>query len=85
VDARPLIERTQNVSGRTAASDPIVAVNAFRMDVRFGGAAIVERTAPMVKVFGCWPAAIYRLGVGRRTETAHARTRGIGRCLYGDL
>ena len=41
--------------------------------------------ANSVKVFGCRPRATDRLGVGRRTETAHARTRGVGRCGYGDL
>jgi hypothetical protein len=62
-----------------------LSVCASELDVSFGAAAPLHRKAGMVKVFGCWPAAIYRLGVGRRTETAHARTRGIGRCLYGDL
>ena len=47
-----------------------------------GGILPTSRT---VKVFGCRPAAIDRLGVGRRTETAHARTRGVGSCRYGDL
>ncbi len=32
----------------------------------------------MVKVFGRRSATIDGLGVGRRTETAHARTRGVG-------
>jgi len=39
----------------------------------------------MVKVFGCRPAEIERLGVGRRMETAHARTRGDAFTVYGDL
>ena len=32
---------------------PIIAVNTFRVNVRFGEAAIVGWTAQMVKVFGC--------------------------------
>lgn len=39
----------------------------------------------MVKVFGCRPAAIERLGESRRSKAAHARTRGSTRRSYGDL
>ena len=39
----------------------------------------------MVKVFGCRPSQVARAGMGRRTETAQARTRGaLVRC-YGGL
>jgi hypothetical protein len=38
----------------------------------------------MVKVSGCRPSQVVRLGAGRRTETAHVRTRGQrARCLWG--
>ena len=39
----------------------------------------------MVKVFGCRPSQVARLGTGRRTETAHVRTRGRRARRYGDL
>jgi hypothetical protein len=39
--------RTPRSSGVFQQNPPIVAVNAFRMDVRFGEAAIVERTVSM--------------------------------------
>ena len=37
----------------------------------------------MVKVFGRRPLQAARLGMGRRTETAHARTRGDRRDVMG--
>ena len=39
----------------------------------------------MVKVSGCRPSQVARLGAGRRTETAHVRTRGRRARRYGDL
>jgi len=39
----------------------------------------------MVKVSGCRRSQVARLGVGRRTETAHVRTRGRRARRYGDL
>ena len=39
----------------------------------------------MVKVFGCRPSQVVRLGSGRRTETARVRTRGGRARCYGDL
>ena len=44
----------------------------------------LTRTSPC-EAFGCRPATIERLGMGRRTETAHARTRGGVYTVYGDL
>jgi hypothetical protein len=56
-----------------------------KADVRFLRFEEARPTTDMVKVFGCRPATIERLGMGRRTETAHARTRGDARSFYGDL
>ena len=39
----------------------------------------------MVKVFGCRPSQVARARMGRRTETAQARTRGAPVRGYGDL
>ena len=39
----------------------------------------------MVKVFGRRPSQVARLGLGRRTETAQARTRGAAAMVYGDF
>jgi hypothetical protein len=39
----------------------------------------------MVKVSGCRPAQVAGLGVGRRTKTAQARTRGRAARVYGDF
>jgi hypothetical protein len=38
-----------------------------------------------VKVFGCRPSPVARLGMGRRTKTAQARTRGVAAMVYGDF
>ena len=38
-----------------------------------------------MKVFGCRPSQVAGVGVGRRTETAQARTRGGHARRYGDL
>src|SRR5258708_1027910 len=44
----------------------------------------VHLMARLVKVFGCRPSQVARLGTGRRTETAHVRTRGQrARRLWG--
>ena len=39
----------------------------------------------MVKVFGRRPSQVAHVGIGRRTETAHARTRGAAAMVYRDL
>ena len=47
-------------------------------EVRFQAIANpASMTDLLVKVSGCRPAEAERLGVGRRTETAHARTRRV--------
>ena len=38
-----------------------------------------------VKVFGRRPSPVARLGMGRRTKTAQARTRGDAAMVYGDF
>jgi hypothetical protein len=38
-----------------------------------------------VKVSGCRPSQVARLGTGRRTETAQVRTRGLRALVYGDF
>jgi hypothetical protein len=53
--------------------------------VRFREANRSPTTTGMVKVFGCRPSQVARLGTGRRTETAHVRTRGQRARRYGDL
>jgi hypothetical protein len=45
-------------------------------NVRFKAAQASARTAGMVKVSGRRPSQVVGLGAGRRTETAHVRTRG---------
>src|SRR5713226_4246287 len=45
-------------------------------DDRFGAPRDGPGTTDMVKVSGCRPSQVARLGAGRRTETAHVRTRG---------
>ena len=41
--------------------------------------------AEMVKVFGCRPSPVARVGMGRRTKTAQAGTRGAAAMVYGDF
>src|SRR5664279_4818228 len=56
-----------------------------RMAVRFGEPPHWPGPSDMVKVSGCRPARVAGLGVGRRTKTAQARTRGRAARVYGDF
>jgi hypothetical protein len=53
--------------------------------VCFQKASQPTSTSDMVKVFGCRPSQVAREGMGRRTETVQARTRGAPVRGYGDL
>ena len=52
--------------------------------VRFRKVGRGIRVTDMVKVFGCRPSQVTRRGMGRRTKTAQARTRGAAAMVYGD-
>jgi hypothetical protein len=43
-------------TGRELARQPVL------LDVRFNCAGYARRMSEMVKVFGCWPAQVMRLG-----------------------
>jgi hypothetical protein len=61
--------QVQNVDNPPAAVDP-----ACRLNVRFGGAATIDRTVTLVKVFGC------RLAYENRPST---NPRGCVNDLWG--
>jgi cyclopropane fatty-acyl-phospholipid synthase-like methyltransferase len=46
------------------------------LDVGCGAGLLSESLAALVKVSGRRPSQVVGLGAGRRTETAHVRTRG---------
>src|SRR5258708_28466467 len=70
---KPYVKR-----GKSDAADAVV-------NVRYLEWPPSPRTPDLVKVSGCRRSQVARLGVGRRTETAHVRTRGRRARRYGDL
>jgi hypothetical protein len=68
---------------RPCARSALATARALALNVRCWDGLMSLFIADLVKVFGRRPSPVARLGMGRRTETAQARTRGDQPTLWG--